>query len=401
MFNTPGTITIGYNSMAFDDEFLRFSFFRNLLPPYRHQYDNGCSRMDVFPMVLIYWLFNRDDIRWPEIDGKPSLKLESLNAVNHLAQGRSHEAMTDVSATLALAGRLRRSPAVWDYLVGYFDKIVDGGRVASLPLFLGSAAGEHPLGLLVDGRFGVERRYMAPAIAIGNSIPYKNQTLWLRLDTPELKTTTADTIADTTWVIRKKSGEPPIVLPPRERYWKRLNPENAAVVPENRQWILDHSDLFGQIIRYHREYRYPKVPDLDLDASLYELGFMPPQEEQVCQRFHTADIPEKIRLIDRFHHDTTRVLALRLLWRNYPEALPGAILRKMAPFMRRVNPKTSEEAMVDYRGEKRLTPAVATERIGRLRAQGEITQDQSVFLSELEAYLAHQFNTEGFRHGPA
>lgn len=33
LLNTPGTISLGYNTMGFDDEFLRFSFHRNLLPP--------------------------------------------------------------------------------------------------------------------------------------------------------------------------------------------------------------------------------------------------------------------------------------------------------------------------------------------------------------------------------
>ncbi|MCF8126094.1 MAG: exodeoxyribonuclease I, partial [Desulfotignum sp.] len=47
LFNTPGTISLGYNSLGFDDEFLRFLFYRNLLEPYSHQYANGCSRADI------------------------------------------------------------------------------------------------------------------------------------------------------------------------------------------------------------------------------------------------------------------------------------------------------------------------------------------------------------------
>ncbi|RKZ75379.1 MAG: exodeoxyribonuclease I, partial [Candidatus Parabeggiatoa sp. nov. 1] len=34
LINKPGTISIGYNTSSFDDEFLRFGFHRNLLPPY-------------------------------------------------------------------------------------------------------------------------------------------------------------------------------------------------------------------------------------------------------------------------------------------------------------------------------------------------------------------------------
>ena len=32
LMNDPGTVSLGYNTLGFDDEFLRFSFYRNLLP---------------------------------------------------------------------------------------------------------------------------------------------------------------------------------------------------------------------------------------------------------------------------------------------------------------------------------------------------------------------------------
>ena len=44
LVNTPETISLGYNSLGFDDEFLRFMFYRNLLDPYSHQYSNEIGR---------------------------------------------------------------------------------------------------------------------------------------------------------------------------------------------------------------------------------------------------------------------------------------------------------------------------------------------------------------------
>ena len=57
LLNTPGTISLGYNTLTFDDEFLRFSFYRSLLTPYTHQYANQCQRMDVYPMTVLYHLY--------------------------------------------------------------------------------------------------------------------------------------------------------------------------------------------------------------------------------------------------------------------------------------------------------------------------------------------------------
>ena len=73
---------------------------------YTHQFKNGCRRMDIFPMAVLYWLYKRDGIIWPEIDGKPSLKLEHLSDANRLVSGQSHEAMVDVEATVELARRI-------------------------------------------------------------------------------------------------------------------------------------------------------------------------------------------------------------------------------------------------------------------------------------------------------
>ena len=74
-FNTPNTITLGYNTLGFDDEFLRFAFYRNLLPPYTHQYANNCQRRDLYPITALYYLFAHDALNWPTLDGKISLKL--------------------------------------------------------------------------------------------------------------------------------------------------------------------------------------------------------------------------------------------------------------------------------------------------------------------------------------
>ena len=73
ILNQPGTISLGYNTLGFDDEFLRFSFFRNLLPPYTHQFANQCGRMDLFPMTLMYYLHQPNTLEWPMIDGRVSL----------------------------------------------------------------------------------------------------------------------------------------------------------------------------------------------------------------------------------------------------------------------------------------------------------------------------------------
>jgi len=392
LFNTPGTVTIGYNSLGFDDEFLRFAFYRNLLPPYTHQYANGCFRMDLLAMVVIYWLYNREVLKWPDHGGLPSIKLEHINALNQLAEGPAHDALADVRATVALARRLQAAPKVWNYLAGYFDKATDKRRMASLPLAFESASGPHTLGLLAASALGFKNNFQAPVLFIGGSRAYKNQTLWLRLDLPELQTTRPDALDENTWVFRKKAGEPGLILPPLDRYREKVGPERTRIAEANLQWLQDNPDIFQEIVRYHADFRYPEIPDLDVDAALYQSGFWSGGDQDVCRSFHAAPADEKAGLINRFKDRGLRQLARRVLFRNFPEsASSGRIKKEAARFILKIAPPPGEPGIPDFRGQERRTPARALGEIKAIRAAGDLDASGQALLASLETYINDTF----------
>lgn len=387
LVNEPGTISLGYNSLGFDDEFLRFMFYRNLLPPYTHQYARGCRRMDLLPITAIYRLYNPSPLNWPEVNGKPTLKLEQLSTANALAEGRAHDAMVDVEATLALARRLRGSKDMWDYLEGCFVKPTDTHRIANLPETFSSDAGPHPLGVIASSEFGPDLMYQAPVIGIGRSIPYDNQTLWLRLDLPELRETQTAAPDETTWVVRKRLGESPVILPPLERYWQRLGDARIHTAETNLRWLKDHPDLFQKIIGFHRNFSYPSIPDLDADAALYQIGFFSRQTEDICHRFHAASIAEKIDLASSFDTDTTRTLAGRIISRNYPEAMSAGLKKTYQAYLKKTRPVSPDEALTDHKGQKRTTPASALAEIDSLTAAAALDAEQISLLEELKTHI--------------
>jgi exodeoxyribonuclease-1 len=393
LMNHPGTISLGYNTLGFDDEVLRFCFHRNLLPPYTHQFKNGCRRMDLFPMAVLYWLYKRDVISWPEVDGKPSLKLENIGSANQMAAGRAHEAMADVTATVELARRFYQKRDMWQYLEGYFDKETDAHRMRELPIAFQSGAGSHHQALAVSGEFGPGQNYQVPVISIGNSIPYSNQTLWLRMDLPQLRQTSADTIAETSWIIRKRMGEPAILLPPQDRYWKLIGEERNAVFEENLSWLQENPDIFHKIVTYYREFRYPFVPDLDPDAALYQIGFYSRADETCCRKFHQASLDQKATIISQFSSPVARTLARRIIYRNYPEDNPGPYDQDHRAYMRRINPQKEEDAMVDYRGDKRTTPSAALAEIRQLKQAADLDAQGQRLLDDLGEYINARFKT--------
>lgn len=379
--NESGTISMGYNTLGFDDEFLRFSFYRNLLSPYTHQYANQCSRMDLYPMTVMYFLFKNHLLNWPELNGKISLKLEQLNLANSLAQGQAHHAMVDVEATLALAKHFRKEQEMWDYLLGYFNKKNDLERLQSL---------QHSISLLFDGFIGGEHYFHCPVIFLGNHRHYKNQSLWLRLDSEILSQTTLDTIKETTSVINKKPGEPSFILPMKDRFAQYLTSARKSLAEDNKKWLDQHPEIFSAIAAYHMDFTYPVYP-ADAQASLYLNGFWSFDEEKFCRTFHTAPPKEKARLTEYSSNPVLRTLALRLLGRHYPETLLPQQTEQFKQYMEQINPPHPDNALIDYQGKKRLTPGIALQEISELRLSNSLNPIQLGLLNDLETYLKTQF----------
>jgi exodeoxyribonuclease-1 len=392
LLNEPGTISLGYNTLGFDDEMLRFSFYRNLLAPYTHQYNNGCRRMDLLPMVILYRLYRPEILQWPDIQGKPSLKLEHLNAANTLSEGTSHHALNDACASVELARRLATRRRMWEYLSGFFHKPSDIRRMEKLPPAVSSSYGAHRQALMIATEFGPNLLYQSPVLSLGPSIPYANQTLWLRLDLPELQAAHSENIAETTWVLRKKAGESGLLLPPLERYWNRLDPQRREIVGDNLNWIRANTDALEAIVHFHRNYRYPEIPDLDLDAALYMQEFPSRDEEVLCRRFLQASVADRFRLVERFPRQAYRELAERLLFRNYPDQIPEPWKKRFSAFLLATNPATEAQATVDFRGNRKATPRRVAGRIRELLTEPGLQAEHRKRLHELSDYLEKTFH---------
>ncbi len=395
LMNQRNTISLGYNSLGFDDEFLRFAFHRNLLPPYTHQFKNGCHRMDLLPIAVMFWLYKREAITWPQVNAKPSLKLEHINEVNQLASGPSHEATVDVEATLQLARRFFKSHKMWNYLMGYFEKETDAHRINDIPGSFQSALGDHRWGLMVGSEYGSQLMFQVPVLSIGNSIPYSNQTLWLRLDLPVLAETKTDTIDTDTWIVRKRLGEPGILLPPNRRYLKLLSAERKDSVTQNLKWLQSNPSLFQQIVNYHRNYTYPFIPNLDPDAGLYQIGFFSRGDEMLFKEFQTAAPPEMGSIAHRLTSPDARILANRVIGRNFPECLSEESAAEFEAYLRRVNPSSEDQALVDYKGTPRTTPAAALAEIKHLKKSSALDEEQLAVLEELQNYIEDHFPKRG------
>ena len=391
LVNRPQTISVGYNSLGFDDEFLRFAFYRNLLPPYTHQYHHDCGRMDLLPLAAVYRLFKPAVLQWPENNGRPSLKLEALAAANRLAAPPFHTAMNDVTALVALARRLKAEGDTWQYLCNRFDKAVDQEQIRQTAPAFSSPAGPHRLALLISSEFGSANAHLAPALGLGASTPYPNQRLWLRLDLPELAEAAISNVPETTRVVRKKYGEPPLVLPPLPRYWAQLDAPRQALAQQNLNRLQHQPRLLAEIAAFHRAYRYPEVPGVDPDAALYDHGFWQKEDLAAFARWHQAPATERAAQINAFADPLARVLGLRILFRNFAGPHPEPVEKARRTHLERINPPPGAPGPVDYRGRPKLTPAEARAEIAGLLSRAEITEEDRRLLNALDRFIVQRF----------
>ena len=119
----PETCSLGYNSLRFDDEFVRHGLFRNFFDVYEREWRGGNSRWDLLDVLRFAHALRPEGLAWPtREDGATSFRLEHLAEANGVREGDAHEALSDVRALIGLARKLKAAqPRLWDYALRLRD----------------------------------------------------------------------------------------------------------------------------------------------------------------------------------------------------------------------------------------------------------------------------------------
>ena len=77
--------------------------------------------------------------------------------------------------------------------------------------------------------------------------------------------------------------------------------------------------------------------------------------------------------------------------RNHPGDVSEADTGGWKQYMARVNSREEKDTLLDYRGEKRITPSAALDEIASIQRKEAIDDEQRKLLEELEVYLKTKF----------
>lgn len=384
---TPGTIFTGYNSVRFDDEFVRLLHYRNFYDPYEWQWQDSRSRWDILDVVRMTRALRPDGIQWPfDVHDKPTNRLELITALNKLEHEHAHDAMSDVDATIAVARLIRnKQTKLFEYLLGMRDK----RKVAEL------VEGHEPF-VYTSGTYPSEFDKTTVVVTIcphprnqGSSFVFD-----LRHDPQEYKDMTPEQLAER-WRWKKDAEEPrlpvktvqynkcPAVAPLGvldAASQKRIQID-IAVVQKNLKALKTMKDLeerlckAWEILESGREQTMLVNTEQDADTAIYQ-GFFDNQDKQ-SMRVVRAAKPEELSDLGLNFHDQRLVSLLPLYKaRNYPKTLTSEERVEWERFCR--------QRLLGGGHQSKMAKFYA--RLQELAAREGLTSHQKYLLEELSLY---------------
>lgn len=326
----PGTCTLGYNTLRFDDEFVRHGLFRNFFDPYEREWRNGNSRWDLLDMLRLVHALRPDGIAWPQReDGATSFKLEHLALANDVRQGDAHEALSDVHATIGMARLFKQAqPRLWEYALKLRDKRFVGSLL--------DVDAMQPV-LHISMRYPAQRMCAAPVMPIARHPYINNRVIALDLegDIDGLLALPAETLAARLYTRAADLAEGEQRVPLKEVHlnkvpalvaWNHLRPADharlgidVATVDANAARVREAGPALVEKVR--QVYGGERVATVsDVDASLYD-GFLADGDKALMSRLRTSPPAELAGFAERLKDPRMPELLFRYRARNHPQTL--------------------------------------------------------------------------------
>lgn len=327
---TPSTIAVGFNSIRFDDEFVRHFLWRNFYDPYEWSWKDNRSRWDILDVVRMTRALRPDGMIWPVDDkGNPTNRLELLTKENGVDHYKAHDALSDVMATIAVARLIsEKQPQLFQYLL----KLRSKKEVMNLV----NLDEKKPF-VYTSGRYETEHQKTTVAFPLtsgknGNVVVYDlryDPAPFIGLSTKEL----TDRLY-ASWEERQKDDF--VKLPVKELQYNRA-PAVAplGVLEQGGGWERIHLDAatieahkkallaaphFAENIRalFEKKKDYPVSPDPE--AQLYD-GFVNERDRVRIESVRSASERELADFHPSFDDERLAPLLLHYKARNYPRSL--------------------------------------------------------------------------------
>lgn len=363
----PNTIAVGYNTVRFDDEFMRATLWRNFYDPYEWEWKDGRSRWDILDVVRLTRALRPEGINWPfRKDGVPTNRLELITKLNGVAHEHAHDALSDVYATIAVTKLIKeKQPKLFDFLL----KIRDKKEIKKLV----NLDNKQPF-VYASGRYANEFNKTTVAFPLtsgrnGNilayDLRYNLETLALQLGKDLLEHTQGRSAEPTApkglfpivkeLCFNKCPAVAPISVLSEGDGWKKIGLDEKTV-RQNLEILLKHPE-FAEKMRSDTENRPEFPPALEPEAALYD-GFLNDVDKIKVAAVRNANADKLADFHPDFHDPRLPELLLHYKGRNFPQSLSESETIKWEEYrtarLNRLAPKFLKELSEVYKKDEYL-----------------------------------------------
>ncbi len=331
----PGTCFLGYNSIRFDDEFMRFLLYRNFHDPYAWQWKDKCSRWDLLDVVRMTRALRPEGIVWPFDDkGVCTNRLELITKENNLLHEAAHDALSDVKATIAVADMIKsKQPKLFDYLFSVRNKKDVSELVLKGQPFVYSS-----------GRYSNEFEKTSVAVALGMHPTSQGALVYdLRHDPSQFLAMSVEQLVEAWRYTKDKDAvrlpikavqfnHAPAVAPLGvldDDSKKRLK-INLDTIKKHLAILKSDSEFYNRvcqavdIMNIERDKRvarnFKSNSTQSADDRLYD-GFIPDIDRSIANKFQTVNSSEMSEYVDKFKDERLKELVPLYKARNFPNSL--------------------------------------------------------------------------------
>ena len=306
----PDTIVVGYNTVRFDDEFMRATLWRNFYDPYEWEWKEGRSRWDMLDVVRLTRALRPEGIKWPFTeDGRATNRLELITKLNGVEHKHAHDALSDVYATIAVAKLIKEKQPK---LFGFLLKMRDKREVKKLV----NLENKQPF-VYVSGRYAQEYNKATVVFPLtsgrnGNVLVYD-----LRYNVEEVNQEKIFPIVKELCFNKCPAVAPVSVLDEGDGWAKvGLNPDD---VRRNLEILLKHPD-FAEKMRSETEAKPEFPPAIEPEAALYD-GFLNDADWIKVAAVRNAAENKLADFHPDFVDERLPELLLHYKGRNFPQSL--------------------------------------------------------------------------------
>ena len=304
----PDTVALGYNTLRFDDEFMRAVLWRNFYDPYEWEWKDGRSRWDILDVVRLTRALRPEGIEWPfREDGAPTNRLELITKLNGVSHEHAHDALSDVFATIAVAKLIKeKQPKLFDYLF----KMREKNTVKKLVNLENKKSFVY-----ASGRYANEFNKTTVAFPIA---PGRNGNVLVYDLRNSLENNTADFPVVKELCYNKCPAVAPISVLDSDDGWGKIGLTKEEV-EQNLKTLLNHPEFAEQVrSEYEKRPEFPKA--LEPEGAIYE-GFLNDSDRVKVSAVRNAEPNKLADFHPEFIDERLPELLLHYKGRNFPETL--------------------------------------------------------------------------------